>query len=679
MKKNIKFIVVIILFVSKPQQLYAENYEEYKYSNTKDNGIEYEVDKMALDDKGVSLEGWAYINDTQHYIDTTDIETTIMVYESGGQKSFFPAKINKNYDLTDIEFYQGRPFCSTNQINKPPETCNYKYKAVGFSATIPLNIFKYGHTYDFYIYVDAKTSGKKMYTKLYADSNELSYKNGNYTYELKSNLEISNLKINNHNVLVRTTPGKNGNLLHQNNKNFYYKPYTEYDYIKGTYIYPTTWYQVGVVKTQEVEGPCYLVNPGSKEKVWVASNYVDYAGSGNLQLNVVSNTDVKISSVMSETISKNHSKVEVEIAEQNVSNEMQANIVMQYGDYAQNKVINLTGENQKISFEIPNEKIKQGLTISFLVEPYNYTYSDKNKENNYYETSLLYPSNKNVEINAIDQESTFKIESYSGFYQKVGGSKKYYDEIISITIPGNIKNIPRKLNGFDVDFPGFYAGGAFDFPIKMQIENEFPNSTYKYDIQEYKPVLSINSDYLKKGKNDVDYTYEFDEGIFKFHKIYINESGILSNNKLDDAIYPEGKRVLYTSIDLRPGIYPFEINTQKVGVNNQNIKIKSYIKITGKLFGNNKNDLFYVRNALRNNPMPNYDSILWKEELKKGIDLKEDSEYTCINIDTVAREKMRSYIMEDFNNNLLNNDNYKKLYQQLIDDKHIEEKKCDGI
>ncbi len=108
----------------------SENYNSYSLSSTKKNGLKYEIVNTKFIDDKLKIDGWAYIDNAQHYKNSSDLITSIGVHGNDGSDKYYTTNISNKYNMTDIEYYSGadKEWCGNTESNMSAEYCNYNYR-----------------------------------------------------------------------------------------------------------------------------------------------------------------------------------------------------------------------------------------------------------------------------------------------------------------------------------------------------------------------------------------------------------------------------------------------------------------------------------------------------------------------------------------------------------------------
>lgn len=659
------FSLCICIAMFSTTSIKASEYDDYEYTSSKqDNGLTYELTKVDLTTSFLYLEGWAYIPDSQHYTSASDIKITIMSYESGGNKTYYETTITNDYDLTMIEKYNGVDYCEENIYNQSPDDCAYYYKYVGFEVKIPISEFIYPNTYEFYIYVEAKDSHIKRYTKLYSPNVEDSVTIGNYDYKFNSDIEDTELIVNDPHVFVRTTPEKNNsNYYVEDNCTYYWTENEEYHSSSKEYNYPVTWYNMGFNATNDQGYGGCLAKDGTNNYGYIASNFVDFQGYGNSTLIIESTLDSSIDKVAIPTInSSDDIIITVDIKTENLNVATNIELFLQYGSYSNYYSLYIDEPIETVEIVIDDSHYQKGTKISLEIVG-----SDFDNSNNKVIISPVYSSTTPVNVSLSSGQNFISLTVVSGFEYKEGETTKYY-ETFGIEIEAPIDSIQEELNGFNSNFDNFYAGGSFSYNFSIEYSNNYP---YNYiNNQQIKPYMSISNSYTDNGEEIIYYIKE--NGEYKLPYVYIDENNNVSYEKSESDIYNDGKNVIYTDFHLENGKYPFSITINDLGVNELNLVINSYFEVSGILFSHSDDTLLYYRTMSPINPMPEYKSAMWENYNINTIFDDIYSESIDIYLTTDAKKEIKTWIEKDYQNNInSNNEEFKTLVNELINNKDI--------
>jgi hypothetical protein len=141
-------------------------------------------------------------------------------------------------------------------------------------------------------------------------------------------------------------------------------------------------------------------------------------------------------------------------------------------------------------------------------------------------------------------------------------------------------------------------------------------------------ILDINNCKNNEHINLIKNEFHFINPNYEYHNGNINISNTMNNN--DNKIY--------TKLDAKTGKHDMKILLNNLGTAKINLSIKSYIEVAGPIFGDNKKSLFYYRNISRENPMPNYQSKIWINNMH--ILKNETNTFKTINLSSELKLKM---------------------------------------
>ncbi len=259
--------------------------------------LPYEILSIEVNNNILNVSGWAFINHTQHFLNQSTHEISILFQSKTHQ---FQVMGNlTNIDLTESMQYRGAPTCANNVYFREPSTCNYNYKNVGFKVSVNINQFKKEEIYQAYIVVKAKQANTNYKIQAYYPiSKPVTYKNGDYLLQVKSALKDTSLVINHSNVVVRKGPTtqyetyKLGNACNTTYKNqLFYKEGSRYDVIYEKLLINN----VSVYKIRGKLDVCFdkrrrVVEGNDINPMYIASTFVEYGGESLSIVNQLVNT-----------------------------------------------------------------------------------------------------------------------------------------------------------------------------------------------------------------------------------------------------------------------------------------------------------------------------------------------------------------------------------------------------
>lgn len=245
--------------------------------------LNFEILNASIDSENITISGWAFINESQHYKTTTD--HSIKLEFVSLDHTFVVDTTLTNLSMTSSFAALGYSYCDDGVYGA--SYCNYYYDYVGFEVSIPLSSFIKGNNYITNIVFNANLSQKYYKTPLYYPIvNNLESMVGDYKFSLQSKLYDTTIKIIESPVYARKTPSKTGVIwtygancsLGYLNK-LYFKMYSVYAKILDKAISDNqTYYQISAktdvcvdLRRRIVEGT--VLNP-----VWISGMFVEYGG-----------------------------------------------------------------------------------------------------------------------------------------------------------------------------------------------------------------------------------------------------------------------------------------------------------------------------------------------------------------------------------------------------------------
>ncbi len=653
MKSKILIATFLFVFLFTIDLDASENYNSYSLSSTKKNGLKYEIVDTRFNDSKLQMSGWAYIDNAQHYKKSSDVITTIRVAGNDGSNEYFKASITNKYNMTDIEYYTGanKEWCASDELNMNADKCNYKYDYVSFNVSIPLTVFNPGVDYDFYIYVNPKHNSKKQYVKMYMSNLDITKKIDGVTYHLTSELDLSNLVVNDEHVIVRSGPSKNSSEFKDSKgRTYFYTKKKKYDYVSDKKDGYVTWYKIKFNTTNKKELYRYLATTGSSYKGYISSPYVDFSGSGNLKLRVTSNQNIKIDEVFAETMREDFMHVGMKIKFENFDKDVSIGACVYYNYFNECKTVKSVDGYSFIDMMIPTKYYKKGSNIKFYLDFKGYNIYDNIESDNSYLLSPYYVS-KNKQT--ISKPTVIKTESAKSCSQT---SCKTYYESVNINYDNTIDT-----SGKDGQYNKYYSGGAFDDEISISYSNDFKQAKkYPDNASGYIDVLDI----LDYEKSQIKLEYINNKFVAPYSKI--DENGVVKH-----ADASSGERKFYTKLGLDKRDYNQVFHLENIGINQLQLDLNFIIKISGDILGNNKDALYYYRYVSKINPMPKYSSSMWKDNISQITNNKKL--YKKISITSSAIKSIQSKIDENFSVNYRDKNLIKNGYDNLVKKQLIKE------
>ncbi len=255
--------------------------------------LPYEILSVQVNETHMVISGWAFISYKQHFDSPADHSTQLEFMSIN--HSFFVNTNLTNNSKTALMSYFGSPTCSNSSTYQPSEVCNYRYEYTGFSASIPLSLFKSNETYQTNLVVHAFTVGLSYKTPVfYPMQNDLIFTKNNHQYRFISKLDDTELKVNATTVIARKQPEKNGEFWYYGsncsstylNQLFFQKDTVYRNVYEKILMGDTSYYRLSAKLSICLSGRRRIVEGYTLSPVWIASPYVLYSGSP-LQIQVI--------------------------------------------------------------------------------------------------------------------------------------------------------------------------------------------------------------------------------------------------------------------------------------------------------------------------------------------------------------------------------------------------------
>lgn len=278
-KLILPFIISLIFFSILRVNAQANTSTVSKYH------LPYEVLSTTLNKDTLTITGWAFINQNQHFLNDSTHEIAI-VFQSKDHQFTKQATLT-NLDMTSLMTYRGSPICKSNEFNKISSVCNYSYKNVGFTLSVNMDQFKKQSTYQALLQVKAKQTNTTYRIALYApNANQLITMIDDYKFTLDSSLTHTRLVISHGNVVVRSGPstkhphikeGASCSSVYTNQ--LFYKMGSVFNNIfdKVT-INNVTYFQIGGQLDDCLDLRRRVKEGQSIQPMYIASSFVEYAG-----------------------------------------------------------------------------------------------------------------------------------------------------------------------------------------------------------------------------------------------------------------------------------------------------------------------------------------------------------------------------------------------------------------
>lgn len=257
-----------------------------EYANSMKSTLVYEVTSVSATSTSYVIEGWAFINESQHYTSSSDIEG-YMELVSSHERLRLPI-VFEPYDVTYLMQMSGRRRCGDSEYFKQAAECYYEYEYVKFQSVIPFDQLKDNTTYTLQLGIHAKKTGRKHFIELFFVSNSPLITNHNgRSISIQAKIYQTYFYVNHNYVLARTSSAK-GSAIHQATsscsaafgRDHYFEPYSQYFDIKQVRIVDhVSWYQVLTKHRLCSPSGMHYVEEGGVDETWIPSSFIEYNGS----------------------------------------------------------------------------------------------------------------------------------------------------------------------------------------------------------------------------------------------------------------------------------------------------------------------------------------------------------------------------------------------------------------
>jgi len=279
-----KFVYFAIVFFMILVDLTALETKAYSISMTTKEFLNFEILETTMTSDSITIKGWAFINENQHYKTTSDHSIQIEFISIKGSTILDTTLTNISMTSSYEQF--GLSYCRDGVYFQ--STCNYYYEYVGFTVTIPLSLFEKGLKYTTNIIFNANNSQTYLKTPLYYPiSDVITSKVGDYLYSIISKMNDTQFRIIETPIFARKTPGKTGTIwatgticsMNYSNKLYFKFGSTYKTILSRINVENQTYYEVKAqldvcqdMRRRIVEGT--VLTP-----VWISGMFVEYSGS----------------------------------------------------------------------------------------------------------------------------------------------------------------------------------------------------------------------------------------------------------------------------------------------------------------------------------------------------------------------------------------------------------------
>lgn len=254
----------------------------YTFQQTNKEKLVYEITDLHLEEDGLHISGWAFINESQHYISPEDMYGEFVLINKA-QETSYPIKF-KYKNMTDLMRLDNVRRCKDTEYRKSGGECYYEYRYVGFDEVIPFDNLETGKKYDMKISLYAKNAQIGYWTYIMVTETDTVIDLDRKRIYLTSNLLDNMFYVNHAHVYARTSPGKNAPILRytesksEHGNYMYFDPFKTFKNIfEKRIIDDVSWYRVRSKYTGLFNGQ-YMIDEGNETDVWIASTFVEYNG-----------------------------------------------------------------------------------------------------------------------------------------------------------------------------------------------------------------------------------------------------------------------------------------------------------------------------------------------------------------------------------------------------------------
>lgn len=292
MKKSL--IVVLSIFIMLTINP-AKQVNSLTINQTTKEFLNFEILSTTMSADSITISGWAFINENQHFRTSTDHGIQLEFIGSTG--SFIVNATLASISMTKSYEQLGLPYCAEGVYNS--STCNYYYENVGFSVSIPISRFNQGESYTTNIIVLAHSSKTYLKTPLYYPIlDPITLRVGDFDYSMTSKLSDMSIKVIETPVYARKGPGKTATIWATGTNcsmTFTNKLYLKFGSVYSNVISKTildnqTYYEVSAKLDVCVDMRRRIVEGSVLTPVWIPGMFVEYGGSPLIISSILVNT-----------------------------------------------------------------------------------------------------------------------------------------------------------------------------------------------------------------------------------------------------------------------------------------------------------------------------------------------------------------------------------------------------
>lgn len=272
-------------------QISVQNTKAYVLTTTTKEFLNFEILDISLVNDSVTIQGWAFLNENQHFRTTED--HAILLEFTSLENSFTINATLTNFSMTSAYEQAGLPMCPEGVYFETK--CNYYLEYVGFTATIPLSMYHLTQRYTTNLIFLAYNSQSYLKTPLYFPiPSPLKTKVGDYEFSVVSDLHDTQLRIIETPVYARKGPGKTATIWTSGTNcsmtygnRLYFKFGAVFTNVVSKVIQDNqTYYELGAKLDVCVDLRRRIVEGTTIIPAWIPGMFVEYSGSP-LEINSV--------------------------------------------------------------------------------------------------------------------------------------------------------------------------------------------------------------------------------------------------------------------------------------------------------------------------------------------------------------------------------------------------------
>lgn len=279
-----KFLIVVLSIFIMLTINPAKQINSLTINQTTKEFLNFEILTITMSADSITISGWAFINENQHF--RTSADHAIQLEFIGSTGSFIIDATLTSISMTSSYQQLGLPTCAEGVYYS--STCNYYYENVGFSVSIPLSRFIQGESYTTNIIVLAHSSMTFLKTPLYYPISEpIVVRVGDFDYSMTSRLSDTNIRVIETPVYARKGPGKTATIWATGTNcsmTFTNKLYFKFGSVYSSVLSKTilenqTYYEVSAKLDVCVDMRRRIIEGNVLTPVWIPGMFVEYGGS----------------------------------------------------------------------------------------------------------------------------------------------------------------------------------------------------------------------------------------------------------------------------------------------------------------------------------------------------------------------------------------------------------------